>query len=408
MSTALLRKRVLFFSFITIVTLFAQSATALGADTSVFSRRHWRSGWDGLGWLDDESFLARYNRVEGLFLGLRVPSSLFRSRYTHNLSLSGHVGYGFKSEQWRYRVALERWLFDEFRMTFGMEAHDLTDTQDSWIIPTYENNLAAFLLHEDFQDFYRREGWSLYASQNFGYDLKLSFGYHYDSFFSMQNKNDWALFGGDKHFRANPAIDEGVIRSWSGSIALDTRDYPESPERGWNVTVMAEIAGRDLKSDYSFDRLLVDIRRYQPVGWFQNIDIRVRAGSAIGVLPLQYVFDLGGLSTLRGYRFKAFSGDRMFLVNLEYRLYGGKTPLPEIFCLRHLSFILFVDSGIAWHARDNSHLMREFDDFTWSDLKTNVGIAISDRYGRVRLNFAKRTDISTKPMVITLRLNRAF
>jgi hemolysin activation/secretion protein len=35
-------------------------------------------------------------------------------------------------------------------------------------------------------------------------------------------------------------------------------------------------------------------------------------------LPSQYLYDLGGISTIRGYDYKAFTGDRMVLINAEY------------------------------------------------------------------------------------------
>ena len=98
----------------------------------------------------------------------------------------------------------------------------------------------------------------------------------------------------------------------------------------------------------------------------------------------------------------------MVLINLEYRLCSGRGILPDIWPLKHTNLIFFVDSGLTWYAEDNSQLLAGFDNHTWSDLKTNIGIALSDRQGRVRLNFAKRTDIGSKPVIITLRLNRAF
>ncbi len=368
---------------------------------------HWDHEYDEE---SEESFMVRYNRVEGLFLGYRIPPHAWWSK-ERRAQLFGHIGYGFKNEKGRFQLGMNRWLFDTFRFTVGGEFHDLTDTEDHWVIPTFENSLAAFLLKEDFQDFYRRVGASGYVMQNFTEHFRIKAGYHKEKFTSMKSRSVWSLFGGRKVFRPNPIVDEWNIRSIRAEVGLDTRNDYDGPTQGWLIKVMGEFARRDLNPDeiVNFDRYLIDIRRFQPIGHGENIDFRLRAGSARGYLPLQYRFDLGGISTLRGYEFKEFAdGDRMILGNLEYRIYGGGGLLDDIDLFDDLNLILFGDAGLVWNSESTVSAKKGFDNIEWADLYKSIGIGFSNYEGNVRLNIAKRLDDTDRNIVWTFRIKRPF
>ena len=356
---------------------------------------------------DSEPFMVRYNRVEGLFLGYRQSKNDWSDSHHSNFNLYGHIGYGFKNKRARYKVGLERSNFDFLRMTFGIEAHDLTNTEDKWIISTFENSLAAFIIREDFQDFYRNIGASGYISQHISSLFRIKVGYHEDKFYNMDQVTNWSVFGGSKKFRSNPIVDEYEIKSVRTEISFDTRNDYKYPTQGWYINLMGEFAGKDFndKADVNFDRYIVDIRRYQPIGYGENLDIRLRAGSARGYLPIQYQYDLGGISTLRGYEFKEFQNkDRMLLANLEYRMYG----INGLLDFDELNLILFTDAGLIWDAKDKSSAKESFDHLTWNDFNTSIGLGISNYDGNIRLNIAKRLDEKNKPVVLTIRIRRPF
>ena len=366
---------------------------------------------------DDTGLLLRYNRVEGLFVGAQLNRARWY-RLDYNVALWGHGGYGFSSKAWRYQLGLERLLRIERNVFFalGGEVHDLTETQDDWIIPTSENSLAAFLIKEDFRDYYRRQGYSAYLEQNLGSKLILHAEYRDDELFNVpaepaeRTATNWSLFGGRKVFRPNPLIDEGRYRGALGRLVLDTRDDETVPDEGWYVQAQAEFYGGKVSSDYEFDRFILDVRRYQPLGYGENLDIRLRAGTSRAALPTQFLFDLGGISTLRGRRFKAFTGNRMVLANLEYRIRADSRIFSDfpLDLFGGMNLILFVDAGRAWFCDRPDRFDRGFRDLKWSDLKTDVGIAITDRHGKVRLNVARATDSGSAPLVVTFRLNRPF
>jgi len=364
-------------------------------------RRRWQHEFD-------TSFDAkvRYNRVDGLYLGGELP----RKRFHRGLDIDffGFGGYALKGKTWQYQAGTDLSAGGAYRFAVGAELHDFTASQDEWIIPEEENSLAAALINEDFRDYYRRDGYSFFAAQHLGRWMKLTAEYRNENHLSLPNKTDWSLFANKKRFRANPAIDEGKLVSYWGQIKFDTRDSESHPRRGWFMTIEGETSRPDLNGEFDFDRVLVDLRRYQPMGYGKTIDLRLRAGTGRGELPQQYLFDLGGISTLRGYRFKEFTGDRMVMGNLEYRLNSGSSRLHGIPLVKEFNLVLFADAGLAWFADDNSAPDKSFDALNWRDLKTDVGVALTDRDGQVRLNFAKRTDVGHQDIVVTFRLNRDF
>ncbi len=382
-------------------------ASPRSLSTETRTRRDWSRSWKSYRRRYAPSFEGKlhYNRVDGSFLGISLPQ-----RYTDNAGIEvfGFGGYAFAGKNWQYQVGGEAYIGEDWRSLVGLEAHDYTASEDEWVIPEDENSLAAWLINEDFRDYFRRDGFSAYFSQSLSDNAKLTAGYRRDKLLSLPNETDWSLFVNRKQFRVNPLINDGRLASYFAQGVWDTRNHKTHPDRGWRIQIEAEFSRPDLKSAYAFDRVLVDLRRYQPLGAGRNFDLRLRAGSARGFLPEQFLFDLGGISTLPGYRFKAFTGDRMVLGSVEYRLDAGRSRLREVPLLGELNLILFADAGLAWFAQDRSTLSAAFDFLTFDKLKTDVGIGVSDEDGRVRLNFAKRTDKAGEDVLISFRLNRSF
>ncbi len=356
----------------------------------------------------DEPVVFSYNRVQGLFLGISAPK-IVGSRYDL-FDLHGFGGYGFAEKKWRYKLGLDRWLFSPktYRFELGAEIHDLTDSRDSWMLSPLENSLASILLHEDFHDFYRRKGYSFHASQNLSIFLKGSLEYRHDLYSSVEKNTDWAVFGGKKKFAENPPIEEGRMRSLYGEIYLDTRDNNIHPKRGWYGLLGAESSTSKMNSDFSFNQYLLDLRTYQPFGRGERLDIRLRAGTSEGTLPLQKVFELGGMGSLRGFGFKEFSGNRMLLANFEYNIN------PQIFntslLFDEFHYVFFYDAGAAWFTDPAAGAAwhEGFENLKWASLKANIGIALTNRDGDVRLNIANRTDTSKESVVVTLRIVKPF
>lgn len=93
-----------------------------------------------------------------------------------------------------------------------------------------------------------------------------------------------------------------------------------------------------------------------------------------------YQLTLGGNSGLRGYPDRYFSGNRLFLSNVEYRLF---TPV-EIYTV-NFGGAVFFDAGNVWRSSENIKV---------NDLKTNVGIGL--RLGLTKSSTARiiRVDLA--------------
>ena len=357
--------------------------------------------------------LFRYNRVEGVFFGVSVPKK-FQSP-GRRWSSFGFFGYGLENSRWRYQFGLARWLFNplSFKTELGAEAHDLTDTKDAWRISEFENTMAALFLRKDFQDYFRRTGFSLYFLQNVGKSVQVRFSYAADKYRDMPIKTNWALFGGDRRFRRNPPLGlfRGTIRSLSAEFTLDTRNIENSEWNGWYAYLGVEKATPGLRSDFDFERYLLEIRRHQRITRGENLTVRLLLGTSAGQLPLQKNFELGGLSTLRGYDYKIFSGNRMILTNLEYKLNmdatGINIPVVDDI-IDHSKLILFSDAGLAWHDSENEAVFQSLRFLKFRRLKYDVGLGIANSDESFRINFAKALSSSDNGIVMNLRIRQAF
>ncbi|MEK6649509.1 MAG: hypothetical protein AABY75_00900, partial [Bacteroidota bacterium] len=274
--------------------------------------RHLGTSFDAP-WLNQfgnfDNAVVRYNRVEGLFLGMGSEKKFYWDG-RRSWAAFGSVGWGFKSHTWRYNLGLARQfpLVSDGGQLFelGVEGYSLTDSKDQWIISTNENSAAAFFIHEDFLDYFSRRGVTghvAWLTQGNLVRTEMRIGYSVDRYDSLVQRTDWALFGGEKRFRPNPPVDEGQMRSVTGSIGLTTLEKTSHGPEGWTLTAAGEFGERMTGSDFSFNRYVVDLRRYQPLGQYDNINLRVRVGSAEGILPPQKLFELGGLGTLHAFRY---------------------------------------------------------------------------------------------------------
>ena len=346
-----------------------------------------------------------YNRVDGLFVQLGVDTKL---RSPSKLRLFAWCGYAFKGEAWRYEIGLEKWLdLGPNRLEVGVRNYDLTFTEDEWLMSTYENSAAAFFFREDFRDYYRRTGTSFHLTNTLYRQLSLGITYLLDDHESLQRTTNWSVFGGDKKFRENPEADEGALRSVAVRMGYDTRDDFMEPTSGFLIEASFEKAGDAIGGKYDFRRFLLDFRRYVRLSAFENIDLRLRLGTGSGNLPVQRAFDLGGIGSLRGYKFKELRDfDRMILGNVEYRIQFGRLA-PDV--MEDYQIIPFYDFGLAWSSNDKGSLSAGFDQLKWDGIKTSVGIGISiGASDGLRVNLARRLDDRDRAMVVTARIKRIF
>lgn len=361
-----------------------------------------------------DNFIFRYNRVEGMFLGAGSNKRYYWDNQ-RSYSLFGSVGYGFKSHAWRGNLGLSRQFafYDGQMFEIEAEGHSLTDTKDDWLIGVHENTAAAILIHEDYRDYFRRYGYGANAGYNLQQDfvtLQVKAGYLADEYRSMENRTEWSLFGGDKLFRPNPAIGEGRMRGIAASAGLSTVTSTIDGPEGWSIHTTAEFMKKSYGSDFTFDRYVADIRRYQPLGRWDNFNIRFRVGSAEGVLPLQKAFDMGGLGTVQGYPFKEEQGNRMLLMNAEFIVNGdflGDLSFWPSWLMRGINLLVLTDAGLVRSVSPTARWTEGFENIQFSDFQHDIGAGVATRNGSFRMAFLWRTDRSEPPRFI-FRFARPF
>jgi hypothetical protein len=361
-----------------------------------------------------DNFIFRYNRVEGLFLGTGSDKRYYwdgRKSY----SIFGSFGYGFKAREWRGNLGLSRqFAFNDGQLIeIGLEGHKLTDSKDNWIIGVHENTAAAILIHEDFRDYYRRIGMGF----NAGYALQQDYvtgqvrvEYLIDDYKSMENRTEWSIFGGDKTFRLNPSIDEGQMRSILTSAGLSTVTKTMYGPEGWSIFATAEFADKNFGGDFGFNQYVLDVRRYQPLGRYDNLNVRLRAGTSEGSLPVQKIFELGGLSTLHGFSFKSQAGNRMILVNAEYIVNGdflGELEFWPSWLMSGINFLVLGDAAVLRSEVLGTSWNKGFSGIRFSEFRHDVGVGVASRSGSFRLAYVWRTD-QREPARFIFRFARPF
>lgn len=328
----------------------------------------------------------RYNRVEGLVLGIdRAP--LAWDSYDR-LRVYGRGGYAFGMDEWRFTVGGEARLGRAYReeradLKVGASYRRDTATDDTWKLDPTENAVGAFFVRSDSYDWYDAEGWSAHAMARVSPYVQVGAVYRSEDHAGLANRARWSLFGGDD-FRTNPAIDEGRMQSLTlvadGGLIRGWRAVP----RGVAFRAEAEI-GSGLGGDFDFSRFVGDVHAYTRTGPASGLAVRLRAGTSSGTLPRQKSFTLGGIGTVRGYPMNLLRGERMLLANAEYTLYG-RDAFDGLF--EDLSVFGLLDAGWTDGGTGRAFSM---DDVAPS---AGLGVGFGDRAMRLELAFPLR-DLGT-------------
>ena len=347
-----------------------------------------------------ESPGVRYNRVEGVFLGLRRKPLDWNSY--EQARIYGQGGYAFELKDWRYEIGAEAKVgqshrLQDFGFKFGGAYHKNTATQDLWKSSWTENSLAASLFGYDFFDYFETEGWTTYVVSRLTPYFQLSAGYREDTYRSMEQNTSWALFGGDQ-FRSNPSIDEGKMNSIV--IALDggrVRGYTYRPD-GVSFRLQAEI-GKGMGGDFSYNAYQGDIRTFLRMTHNTGFDVRLRGGYADGMVPVQKSFSIGGIGSVRGYPQNVFVGSRMLLANAEYTIYK-QGLFEDVF--DELSIFGLFDAGWSNYTGENS--------FEWDNVVSaaGFGVAVDERTIRLELAWPLKDVGTGMEPSLWLRLNPTF
>lgn len=302
-------------------------------------RDRWRRGaWSELRLVSAKT----YNRVEGLpvHVGTRGGKDFGWGR----LLVDGYGiirsadGFEWKSENLGHTASLALQLGRQRGVRVGGRLFNEVDNVESWQLGDNEVGLASFFLHRDFRDYFNRHGSALTASIFGRRDLDASLSYSDERWSARATRDPWTVFRNSEPWRENPQMDEGTFHVVTSNIRYDTRNDASHPWSGWLVNGTYEystgtiaryapttpgVRALNVDGKTSYDRILLDVRRYNRIAPDAQLNFRIVAGGWLSGddLPLQRRFSLGGPGTMPGFDFRnERSGTDVFQCNT--------TPIP--------------------------------------------------------------------------------
>jgi hypothetical protein len=366
-----------------------------------------------------------FNRVNGFYLGIATPTMMDFGLHDE-FGIKGGIGYGFEDKKGQsqiageYRIPLrtndtsiaaERWK-PVPTLAVGAEYHDVTTTDDAWRTQRGENSVYAFLVREDFRDYFKVEGWNAYLALRPDRKSELRLEYRSDEYSNKPQLVFHGRWGGRKNLPMNPSIDEGTFHSW---VVTAVREEAHSESlRAKNVfgdsttftrmtgrvyMLQAEFGSRDVgnmevasSSGYTigrFQRYILDARDFNPIFPGLSIDTRFRMESGTGDMPFQKLEFLGGPSSLPALKNKIIEGNRLVLLNTEVRL---SLALLSTFFQDNPELIILNDFGFCKRVSKSNNLLQGFGDMTFSTIAYNIGVGLGHPSG-IQLGVSWRTDI---------------
>ena len=271
------------------------------------------------------SEVLRYNRAEGATVGLGVGITP-----TPHLSLGAQAGWAFGAEH----PLLEAQA--EWRGTsLGLSASGyLNQSRDIGIGPVASgaiNSLSALFAGEDYRDLFYASGISLRGEWRMAPNHSTWLALRAEKQSSAELETDFSIFGGGSPFRPVHAIDRAEP-AWSAELGWERR-APAEISQWWEADASAKAGMINPAGDLILIGCLEPdgvscaevlsatfLRARGEATWSRywnavatTLDVTGAGGFALGELPRQELFLLGGRGTVPGYPFRAFGGDRFLL-----------------------------------------------------------------------------------------------
>jgi hypothetical protein len=349
-----------------------------------------------------------YSPVDGFNPAIGVQSTIFDANNFNHTHWAGYVSYKFGREQAGYTFGLERPFFSDGVLQLGAGLHDITASDDRWRLAGVEQSLVAFTFRNTFRDYYRRKGWQVYAAVRPFANHEWLAAWRDESHAALVNETGYGLFRDDHAFRNNATAQGGDLRAVVLGYTFDTRGLlHESPgerfrrhqlddlfgsfaerDHGVRIEWRSELAPSALEHDFDFSRHIVNARTWIQTSPSRLLSGRLIAGLSNGTLPPQRQFGLGGIGSVHGYAFKEAAGERMLLLNGEFRQRFGRSGLAGL---------VFLDAGRVYRPLAGS---------TDAWLK---GVGIGVEFGSSsRIEFGWRLDDIPGSLQVLFRLQPTF
>ena len=339
-----------------------------------------------------------YNRVDRIRLGLGyqllVPEPMAPR-------LGGRIEYATGRNRVLYGFQIEQPVIPPGRISVGGSFVRRTDHSELHQVSDAENTLALLLWRYDYRDYWEREGLGIYLAWHVPDFSAVSVHLRRDEYRSLvfdPGVRSW--FNRSRTLGENPPVDQGEAHTAALRLerAAHTTRHTHAGLYHW---VEAERAGGRLGGDFTYTRLLGDVRGVVRLSPATTLMLRVAAGhTPSGTLPVQKEFPLGGVDGLRAHAFSRFRGDQLALAQAEYTI--GLWRLRTGAFEGGLHAIVFVDAGRAW---SNSRHRWNVND---QEVAVDGGVGVAAAEDNLRLYVAKDLHRSDSDFVVSVRLHRPF
>lgn len=300
--------------------------------------------------------LLRYNRVEGLAVGLRAEQALgagYTAGAAARLATANlHPGGD---------LFIQR---SDGRRILGARLYHRLDLANDYGDPfSLGASLGALLFGRDDGFYYRATGLELTRSTIDGRGVEWTlFGEHHGDA-PVATQASFANLVGNTRFRDNIGAERGDI---AGVRARVTRTFGLDPQ-GWRL--LADVKAEGAGGTFDYGRGLVDLTASRGLGPWLAGAVTAAAGIASDDVPLQRNFFVGGIGTVRGQRAGERVGPAFWLGRAEVgSSFVGARP------------VVFADLGWAGERSAWSHPGRPI---------SGGGVGVSFLDGLVRFDLAK-------------------
>jgi hypothetical protein len=348
-----------------------------------------------------------YSPVDGFAPAFGMESTIFDPERFNHVYWSGYVSYKFAPERVGYSLGFERPFLADGVLQLGASIHDLTATDDQWRVSDVEQSLVAIAFRNTFRDYYRRKGYELHAAVRPVANHEWLVQWRSDEHLALENETGYGFFRDDHGFRPNPAARGGDLRAVLLAWTFDTRglarDAPgerfrrhlrddlfgsrAGRDHGARLEWISELAPSALDHDFHFTRHVLNARAWLETSPSRLWSGRVIAGTGSGTLPPQRLFAIGGIGSVHGYGFKEAAGERMLLLNAEFRQRFGRSGVAGL---------AFVDAARVFRPVDGST----------GDWLRGAGVGIE--LGSARVEFGWRVDDIPESLQILFRLGPSW
>ena len=301
-----------------------------------------------------------FNRVDAAHLGLKTERH-FHEKVRLYLNGAYKTGPG----RWAYGGGLRSTWGPHHNGSIHIAYQNGSQVRySSSYYPLIYNSVSAVLGVDDYFDYY----WSQRTDLEIGYQpekskMALRVALHNENHTSLEKSTDFDILGKSKDFRANPAIEEGCLRSleWVATYEDTDRQSKKRAEIGVEYS-----SKRLLASDFGFTRyhLAADWRIhtfFRHKATPNTLALHLTAGTSTGTVPLQR---FGALDTglwafapfgvFRSLRGRPYEGEKYLALFWEHNFRTIPFEMLGMWGLarRQMNISLYGASGKTWISRD--------------------------------------------------------